>query len=247
VSAPPGSSILFVEDDVKTADTLALYLRHDGHVVTVARDGAEGLERATRERYDLVILDRMLPAIEGVEVCARIRERSDVPVIVLTAVAGERDRLDGFAAGADDYVVKPFSPRELVARVRAVLRRAEAGAERRAGVLRLGALTLDDAGHAAALAGDALPLSPTEYRLLRALAGAPGRVFSRRELVERALLPGSGAEERVIDSHVKNLRQKLARATGPPPPPTRGARLAPPRIRTVFGVGYKLVDPARDP
>jgi DNA-binding response OmpR family regulator len=247
VSGHSGSRILVVEDDAKTAETVALYLRHDGHAVTVARDGAEGLERATRERWDLVILDRMLPHIEGVEVCARIRERSDVPVIVLTAVAGERDRLDGFAAGADDYVVKPFSPRELVARVRAVLRRAEAGAERRAGVLRVGALTLDDQGRVAYLGRDALPLSPTEYRLLRALAGAPGRVFSRHELVGRALLPDSDADARVIDSHVKNLRRKLARGSEAAPRPSTGARASAPAVHTVFGVGYKLVDPARDP
>jgi DNA-binding response OmpR family regulator len=239
--------ILVVDDEPKIAEICQDYLKAAGYEVVTAMTGPEGIAAARREKPDLVVLDLMLPEMDGLDVCRTLRRESDVPIIMLTARVEETDKLIGLEIGADDYITKPFSPRELVARVRAVLRRAEAGAERRAGVLRLGALTLDDAGHAAVLAGDALPLSPTEYRLLRALAGAPGRVFSRRELVERALLPGSGAEERVIDSHVKNLRQKLARATGPPPPPTRGARLAPPRIRTVFGVGYKLVDPARDP
>jgi two-component system response regulator BaeR len=246
VTGPPRTgpaAILVVEDDYKTADTVALYLRHAGFAIAIARDGADGLARALAEPFDLVILDRMLPGMEGVEVCRRIRERSAVPVIVLTAVAGEHDRLDGFDAGADDYVVKPFSPRELVARVQAVLRRAEAKAERDAGVLRVGPLVLDDGAHAATDAGRDLQLSPTEYRLLRALAAAPGRAFSRRELVDRALDPESDADERVIDSHVKNLRRKLRETIDGTRSGEAGGR---PAIRTVFGVGYRLVDGGRD-
>ncbi len=245
MTAPvPGSSILLVEDDFKTADTVALYLRHAGHRVALVRDGTEGLARAVEEPFDLVILDRMLPGIEGLDVCSRIRERSDVPIIMLTAVGGERDRLEGFATGADDYVVKPFSPRELVARAHAVLRRADARAARREGVLRVGPLVLDVPGRTATVHGHEIPLSPTEHRLLTVLARAPGRTFSRRELRERALSRDSDADDRVIDSHVKNLRRKLAEAPGGPDGDPGDA---PSLLRTVFGAGYKLVDPSRDP
>lgn len=239
----PGSSILLVEDDFKTADTVALYLRHAGHRVALVRSGTEGLARAVEEPFDLVILDRMLPGIEGLDVCARIRERSDVPIIMLTAVGGERDRLEGFETGADDYVVKPFSPRELVARAHALLRRSEAAAARRAGILRVGPLVLDLAGRTATLHGHEVPLSPTEHRLLAVLGRAPGRTFSRAELRERALSRESDAEDRVIDSHVKNVRRKLAEV---PRPTSEGGKAAS-LLRTVFGAGYKLVDPSRDP
>ena len=228
------AAILVVEDDFRTADTVALYLRHAGFQVAVAHDGEVGLERALRESFDLVVLDRMLPGVDGDRICARIRSSSAVPIIMVTARVGERERLEGFDLGADDYLVKPFSPRELVARVRAILRRAELRAERDRGVVRAGSLSLDPEAAEAWDGGRRLDLSPTEFRLLQTLAAAPGRVFSRRELIDRAL-PGEGsATERTVDAHVKNLRRKLD-----PPDATRS------RIRTVLGRGYQL--PRDDP
>lgn len=231
-SAPAPASILVVEDEIKTADTVALYLRHGGHRVTVVRDGAEALRRATDEPWDLLILDRMLPGLEGSELLRRLREASDLPVILLTAMSGELDRLEGFRAGADDYVVKPFSPRELVARVEALLRRVGVSGRTSRGI-RVGPLSIDPESHDVRVGARALDLSPTEFRLLHCLAEAPNRTFSRSELVERAL-EGS-AEERVVDSHVKNLRRKL-----------EGIGADPGWIATVFGRGYKLRRP-RDP
>lgn len=225
----PPASILVVEDEFKTADTVALYLRHGGHRVTVLRDGAEALRRAMDEPWDLLVVDRMLPGLEGTELLGRLREVSDVPVILLTAMSGELDRLDGFRAGADDYVVKPFSPRELVARVDALLRRTGVGARTPRGI-RFGPLVVDPEAHTARIGEAALELSPTEFRLLLRLAEAPNRTFSRAELVDRVL--EGPAEERVIDSHVKNLRRKL-----------QGAGAEPGWIATVFGRGYKLARP----
>lgn len=231
-SRPASASILVVEDEIKTAETVALYLRHGGHRVTVVRDGAEALRRAVDEPWDLLVLDRMLPGLAGGALLRRLREVSDVPVILLTAMAGELDRLDGFRAGADDYVVKPFSPRELAARVEALLRRAgTSGSTPR--TVRVGPLVVDPTGHEARIGAARLDLSPTEFRLLRCLAEAPNRTFSRAELVDR-ILEGP-AEERVIDSHVKNLRRKL-----------QAAGADPRWIATVFGRGYKLARP-RDP
>ncbi len=219
-------AVLLVEDDPKTAETVALYLRHAGHRVTVARTGSEGLERALTEPYDLVVLDRMLPGLEGSEVLRRLRAEAQTPAILLTAMAGELDRLDGFRAGADDYVVKPFSPRELVARVEALLRRSGVSGRRDAGV-RVGPLRIDPEAQQATVGTGTLDLSPSEFRLLACLAAAPGRTFSRSELVDRAL-PGDPAA-RVVDSHVKNLRRKLASAGGEAD-----------WIQTVFARGYRL-------
>jgi two-component system response regulator AdeR len=234
--APDRASILLVEDDIKTAETVALYLRHGGHRVVVERDGEGGLERATTEPFDLVVLDRMLPRLDGGEVLKRMRRVTDVPVILLTAMAGERDRLDGFRAGADDYVTKPFSPRELVARVDAMLRRTGV-AGRRGRVVQIGALRLDPDAHWARIGSELLDLSPTEFRLLRCLAEAHHRTFSRSELVDRAL--SGDPDDRVVDSHVKNLRRKLTSVGADPG-----------WIRTVFGRGYQLsipTTPERDP
>lgn len=224
------ASILVVEDDPGTADTVALYLRHEGHRVEVARDGRTGLDRARQVGFDLLIVDRMLPGLDGDALCREIRGESDVPVIMLTARTEERDRLEGFDLGADDYVSKPFSPRELIARVRVLLRRAEKQRARRRGVLTVGSLTIDPEGGAAFRASRALALSPTELRLLATLAAAPGRVFSRRELLDRAVAGAHDVDERVVDAHVKNLRRKLD--------PERGG---PSLVETVFGRGYKLV------
>ncbi|NOT09331.1 MAG: response regulator transcription factor [Gemmatimonadales bacterium] len=222
------ATILVVEDDGKTADTVSLYLRHAGFKVAVAPNGLEGLRRATAEPFDLVILDRMLPGLSGEEICRRLKSAADVPVIILTAMVEEEDRLDGFKAGVDDYVTKPFSPRELVARVRAVLRRAGGSKERGGDTVRVGALVLDQDAREAWLGDRALELSPTEFRMLTVLARAPGKVFPREELAERILREGSEADIRTVDAHVKNLRRKLDRG---------GSDSC---IMTVFGVGYRL-------
>ena len=221
--------VLLVEDDVKTADTVALYLRHAGMRVSVTASGEDGLERALHDAIDLVILDRMLPDGDGAEVCARIRALSSVPIVLLTARAEEADRLFGFARGADDYVVKPFSPRELVARAEAFLRREQVRREKRSGLVRVGPLRIDPDGGDAWAGSTRIALSPTEFRVLHVLAQAAGRVFSREELIDRAVR-GRAVDTRVVDAHVKNLRRKLGRAGV-------DAQV----IRTVPGRGYKAV------
>ncbi len=208
---------------------VSLYLRHAGYRVTLARTGPEGLRRASTEAFDLVVLDRMLPQLDGVEVCRRLRAAADVPVVMLTAMVEEEDRLQGFGAGVDDYVTKPFSPRELVARVQAVLKRSGAPRPQRGNATRVGALVVDVEAREAWLGNRALGLSPTEFRLLHILAGAPNKVFSRQELADRVLRESSaGADPRTIDAHIKNLRRKLDGGTDPS------------KITTVFGVGYRL-------
>lgn len=221
--------MLIVEDDRKTADTLALYLRHGGFRVTVSHDGADGLQRAQDNNFDVVLLDRMLPSLNGLAICQKLRLRSDVPILMLTARVAEHERLEGFDAGVDDYIVKPFSPREVVARVQAVLRRAGAKANAGLPVVRVGPLTLDTESNEAAWNGNPLQLSPTEFRLLLALAQAPARVFSREELAVRVLSSRTDAFVRTIDVHVMNLRRKVD---------TGDAEHS--VISTVFGIGYRL-------
>lgn len=221
------ATILVAEDDPKTAGLLGLYLRNAGFRVVTAGRGDEALDLLRNEAADLVLLDRMLPGVSGDSVCRAIRAEGDVPVIFVTARAEEEDRLRGLGWGADDYVTKPFSPREVVARVRAVLRRA-GGRVEGGGVIRAGALALDLARHEATLGGEPLPLTPTEFRLVRALLESRGRPLSRAALAERGLPEDSEALERTVDAHVMKIRRKL-RAGG------AGAE-----IETVFGVGYRL-------
>ena len=223
--------ILVVEDDRKTADTVALYLRHEGFEVTLTANGSEGARLGAELPFDLCVLDRMLPGADGLTICRAIRERSSVPVIMLTAMVSEEERLQGFAAGVDDYVTKPFSPRELMARVRAVLRRTHLQREARVGIVRVGGLILDHERREARLHDRTLDMSPTEFRLLYVLAKSAGRVFTRDELAERALPEGSEATARTIDAHVKNLRRKLD---------GEDASERASHIDTVFGVGYRL-------
>jgi len=225
---PSTPHILVVEDDPKTAETVRLYLAHAGFDVTLAFNGAQALEEAERVRPDLVVLDLMLPRIDGREVCRRLREKGDVPVVMLTARATEDDTLEGLGLGADDYLTKPFSPRELVARVQTVLRRARRSDDG-GRVLRCGPLVLDPAAHAVTRNGDALALTPREYALLEAFLLAPGRAFSREELLERAFGTAYEGLDRTVDAHVKNLRQKIEDDPAEP-------RL----IKTVFGVGYRF-------
>ncbi len=235
--------ILVVEDDVDTARVVRAYLEHDGFEVEVARDGVTGLELALEHPPDLVVLDWMLPGLDGLSFLRTLRCGEALPVIMLTARTEEGDRIAGLEAGADDYVAKPFSPRELSARVRAVLRRAPAGGVGHGGVEHDGVMH-DGVGHDAAIEvaglrvdgarrrveahGHALDLSALEFDLLAALAAAPGRVFTRNELIERVWGPDFTGVDRVVDVHVSNLRQKLEAA---------GARGV---VGTVRGVGYRL-------
>jgi len=227
-------TILMVDDEPKLVEVVRAYLESDGFRVVAAGDGKEALERFHQARPDLVVLDLMMPEMDGLEVCRRLRRESDVPIIMLTARAEEVDELLGLEFGADDYIVKPFSPRALLARVRAVLRRASAEAADEETSIVLGPLRLDQARHEATWNGEPLPLTPTEFRLLTVLARRPKRVFDRLELLERIQGEAYAGYERTVDAHVKNLRKKLAGA---------GGEAAAASIATVPGVGYKMENP----
>jgi len=227
--------ILLVEDEKTIRDTVGAYLEREGYWVTPAADGQVALEEFSKHRFDLVVLDLMLPKVSGEQVCRTIRDASDVPIIMLTAKGELEDRVAGLELGADDYLVKPFSPRELVARVRALLRRASVGAEPQRDRLVYGSLEIDVAGHKAFLDGAELDLTASEFKLLTTLSRYPGRVYSRMELVEKVLGYDFEGYERTIDSHVKNLRAKL---DDDPREPTF--------IYTVHGVGYRFEPPKTD-
>ena len=231
--AEPTLTALLVEDDARLAALTAEYLSGHGVVVTRAGDGRRGLEEALRHRYDVVLLDLMLPGKDGLEVCRELRSRSDVPVIVLTARGEEADRVMGLELGADDYLAKPFSPRELLARIRAVVRRARGRVGPALKPVRVGPLALDPAARRATVGGKDLPLTGYEFSLLYALASRAGRVLSREQLIEMA---GGSAEEtfdRSVDVHVSRLRHKL----GDDP---KRPRL----LKTVRGAGYVLAGEA---
>jgi len=223
-----GKKVLVVDDDVKTVELVRLYLDRDGYQVLTAYDGVEALRLARESRPDLIVLDLMLPDIDGLEVCRTLRHESDVPVIMLTARTTDQDKLTGLDLGADDYVTKPFSPKELAARVRAVLRRlpGERGPEE----VKSGELSMDFMKHEAWLAGRPLNLTSVEFKLLGILAKEPGRVFSRASLIEEALGYDFEGFDRTIDVHILNLRRKLE------PDPSH-----PKYIKTIYGVGYKFV------
>jgi DNA-binding response OmpR family regulator len=229
-------TILVIEDDPKTAHLLALYLRREGFRAFTAGDGQEGLRLAREHDPALVILDLMLPRLDGWEVCRRLRRISEVPVIMLTARGEEIDRVSGLTLGADDYVVKPFSPKELMARVRAVLRRSRPAAPAaRAARLEHGDLHLDLDQRRLYRKGRSVELTAHEYALLGALMGAPGKVFSREELLARLYPRGEATVvERVVDVHVGKLRQKIEDDPS-----------APRCILTVRGLGYRFADRER--
>ena len=228
-----GKRVLVVDDDTKTAELVKLYLKRDGYRVLTAYDGIEALRLAREGHPDLIVLDLMLPGIDGLEICRTLRTESDVPIIMLTAKTTDQDKLVGLDLGADDYVTKPFSPRELAARVRAVLRRLPG--ERGPAEIKHGELTVNFLKHEAFLTGKPLNLTTVEFKLLAALIKEPGRVFSRAQLIENALGHDFEGFDRTIDVHVLNLRRKLE------PDP-----IHPRYIKTVYGAGYKLSEVGSD-
>lgn len=220
--------IVVIEDDAVVVETLSLYLEQAGFTVAATKNGVAGLALAKGPDTALVVLDLMIPGMSGLEVCRRLRAESAVPILMLTARASEDDRVAGLDLGADDYVSKPFSPREVVARVQALLRRAAAPAAAPPPPVAVGDLEIDLFARQARLRGRVLPLTPTEFKLLETLARSPGRVLTREELLSRAFGPGYDGLDRTVDVHITNLRRKLE----------PGRR--PTYVLTVHGIGYRL-------
>ncbi len=224
------STVLVVEDERKIRDLLRGYLEHEGLGVLTTESGAEAITIVRRSEPELVILDLGLPDVPGEEVARELRAFSQVPILMLTARAAGEDRIRGLELGADDYLTKPFSPRELVLRVQAILRRARAGTEdERPASYGGGELVIDEAKREIAVRGDSVALTPTEFGVLTALARTPGRVYSRFELINRVRGYEFEGYERTIDSHVKNLRQKIERDSRRPE-----------IVLTVLSGGYRL-------
>jgi DNA-binding response OmpR family regulator len=219
------SRILVVDDNARTQEAIALYLRHAGYDVDVAATGPDALAMAAGRAPDLIVLDLMLPGLSGLDVCRTLRERTEVPIIMVTARTTEDDKLEGLRSGADDYVTKPFSPRELVARVATVLRRVRPVRRE----IQAGDITIDLTAREVRRAGAAVAMTRAEFRLLEVLAATPGRAWSRADLAERAFGHDYDALDRTIDAHVMNLRRKL-----------EPDRARPSLIETVFGVGYRF-------
>jgi len=220
--------ILVVDDEERLTSLLQAYLQQEGYRVVTAANGRQALAAVRREPPDLIVLDVMMPEMDGIEFLRVLRAHHSTPVVLLTARVGDEDKIVGLELGADDYLTKPFRPRELLARVRAVLRRTgRTGPE--PAVLHSGDLTLDRTRHEIVCDGQAVDLTPTEFEILASLMAAPGRVFTRMELLERAQGIGYEGYERTIDAHIKNLRAKIE-------PEANGSQ----RIQTVYGVGYRL-------
>jgi two-component system, OmpR family, alkaline phosphatase synthesis response regulator PhoP len=228
-------TILVIDDEKDLIELVRYNLEREGFDVLAATDGRTGLELAERRRPDVIVLDLMMPGVDGLEVCRQLRKNdrtSDVLVLMLTAKAGESDRVVGLELGADDYVTKPFSPRELVARVKALVRRASRGEESR-NVIQRGDLVVDVAAHEVTFKGTRVLLTATEFRILHAMAARPNRVFSRNDLVDAALGHDISVSDRTIDVHMTAIRKKLG----------AGGEY----IETVRGVGYKIREPATEP
>jgi len=231
INATEVGPVLIVEDDRNTAALIKTYLEKEGFHALVANDGVKALDMIKNSQPGFVILDIMLPKIDGWEVCRRLRSFSDVPVLMLTAREEEIDRVLGLSLGADDYVVKPFSPRELLERVKAILRRARPPKSRQNEILSRRGLVLDPEKHKVTLNGKPVLLTSHEYKLLYALMRTPGRVFSRSELLDHLYRHGEVVIDRVIDVHIGKLRHKIEPDTA-----------APRYIETVRGFGYRFVD-----
>jgi two-component system, OmpR family, alkaline phosphatase synthesis response regulator PhoP len=223
-------TILVVDDEKQIVELLTAYLQREGYNVIAAYDGQTAQEMAIKEKPDLILLDFMLPEISGFEVCRNVHQKASIPIIMLTARDEEMDKILCLEVGADDYITKPFSPREVLARVRAVLRRAanETQTEDR---IRVGELEIDFIKHEVKKGGSVVSLTPTEFKILEAMAKSPGRVFTRLQLIDHAQGYSFEGYERTIDAHVKNLRQKIEKNPKDPE-----------YVATVFGVGYKMED-----
>jgi len=223
--------VLVVDDDEKILKVLVTYLTKEGYITETAMDGKSAVEKARQWQPDIVLLDVMLPELDGLGVCKEIRRLSDVPIIMLTARDAETDRIIGLEIGADDYVTKPFSPRELIARIRAILRRIkpEERQDNGGNILHVGEIVLHQHNHTLTVKGNLTELTPTEYKFLELFLSHPGQVFSRLQLIENVQGYAFDGYERTVDSHIKNLRKKLGDSYGEPH-----------YIKTVYGVGYKL-------
>jgi DNA-binding response OmpR family regulator len=225
--------VLVAEDDPMQADLIRLYLERDGHTVRVVHDGRTALEQARTRRPDLLVLDVMMPALDGLDLCRVLRTESDVPILLVTARSTEDDMLLGLDIGADDYLTKPFSPRELAARVRALLRRAGKGAPVTPDLRTVGDLEIDSARFEVRVAGRPVGLTAKEFGILETLAAEPGRVFTRAQIIDRAFGFDHDVLERTVDAHVLNLRRKIE------PDPVH-----PRYVETVYGRGYRLTEAA---
>jgi DNA-binding response OmpR family regulator len=221
--------VLVAEDDRMQADLLRVYLERDGHSVLVVADGRAALERSREHRPDLIVLDVMMPLVDGLDVCRILRGESKVPILLLTARSTEDDLLLGLDIGADDYITKPFSPRELTARVRALLRRAGRIPAQETAILSVGDLTVDAGRFEVRVQGRPIVLTAKEFGILQVLAGEPGRVFTRAQIIDRAFGFDQFVEARTIDAHVMNLRKKIE--TDPTQPRY---------LQTVYGRGYRM-------
>ncbi|PZG17187.1 response regulator transcription factor [Nonomuraea aridisoli] len=229
-----GAYVLVAEDDVKQAELIRRYLEREGHDVVAVHDGREALDSVRRRAPDLLVLDVMMPRVDGLDVCRVLRAESDIPVLMLTARSTEDDLLLGLDLGADDYMTKPYSPRELMARVRALLRRTRTAAAPDLSpdpVLRAGGLVVDPNRHEVSVDGARVECTPGEFAVLELLATQPGRVFTREQILARLHGFDRYITSRTVDVHVMNLRRKIE------PTPRRPVRLV-----TVYGVGYKLAD-----
>ena len=222
--------ILVVDDEPAIVDAVSYALRSSGFEVDTFGDGESALEAARTDSYDVLVLDVRLPGLSGIEICRRLRSESDVPILILTAMDAEVDRVLGLEAGADDYVTKPFSVAELVSRVRAILRRRELDRASGGAIRRVGSLELDVNRHEVRIDGKTIRLTPSEFRLLAFLAQEPERVYSRREIMQHLWDSTYVGDQRACDIHVSNLRRKIEATPGPPQ-----------RLVTVRGVGYKLL------
>ena len=223
------AKILVVDDDKKIVELVTLYLKKDGYHVLAAYDGRQALELARRKQPDLIVLDLMLPLVDGMDVCRTLRAESQVPIVMLTGRSTDEDKLVGLDLGADDYMTKPFNPRELLARIRAVLRRTGGKEEPGSPEVHFGQIVVDFVRHEVRANDQVVNLTPTEFRLLEAMVKQPGRAFSRLELLEQAFGYDHEGFERTVDVHIMNLRKKVE------PEPSR-----PRYIVTVSGLGYRF-------
>ncbi len=221
--------ILVVDDEIKIAEVVKAYLEKEGYEIEVAYSGKEALKRYEDNNFNVIILDLMLPDISGEDICKKIRETSDIPIIMLTAKVEEEDILNGFSLGSDDYVVKPFSPKQLVARVNAVIRRTGAINQEKILCFDGGELKIDIESYEVTKRGEQIILTPSEYKLLLTLSESPKQVFTRNQLLDKILGDDVEVYDRIIDSHIKNLRAKLEDDTRNPK-----------YILTVHGIGYKF-------